>query len=119
MHKCFPIAGTKGFEGALYNWYSDARTYINLSSKEILQFHQMMKDFENIPHTSTERKFLENCERYKGFVRQTGRMINQDDAKALYYWFIVNMKKFTSFEDNRQKYFKELIKFLQQELGGY
>lgn len=118
-HKCFPIAGTKGFEGALYNWYSDARTYINLSSKEILQFHQMMKDFENIPHTSTERKFLENCERYKGFVRQTGRMINQDDEKALYYWFIVNMKKFTSFEDNRQKYFKELIKFLQQELGGY
>lgn len=117
-HGCFPIGTAKGFEGALYNWYYDARTYINLSSDEILKFHQMLKDFEKIPHTVTEKKFLDNCERYKGFVQQTGRMLDKSDEKSLYYWFIGNLKKYTSYEDNRRLYFKELINFLQDEIGG-
>lgn len=115
-HGCFPIGKTKGFEGALYNWYYDARTYFNLSSDEILKFHQMMKDFENIPHTVTEKKFLDNCERYKGFVQQTGRMLDKSDEKSLYYWFAGNLRRYTSYEDNRRLYFKELINFLREEI---
>lgn len=117
-HGRFPVSATKGFEGALYNWYYDARTYINLSSDEILKFHQMMKDFEKIPHTITEKKFLDNCERYKGFVLQTGRMLDKSDEKSLYYWFIGNLRKYASYEDNRRLYFKDLINYLQDKIGG-
>lgn len=115
---CFPNGAAKGFEGALYNWYYDARTYINLSSDEILKFHQMMKDFKDIPHTVTEKKFLDNCERYKCFVKQTGRMLERSDEKSLHNWFTKNLSKYTSYEDNRQQYFKELINFLQDEMGS-
>lgn len=115
---CFPIGSAKGFEGALYNWYYDARTYVNLSSDEILKFHQMMTDFEHIPHTVTEKKFLDNCERYKGFVLQTGRTLEKSDEKSLYYWFTGNLNKYISYDDNRRLYFKELINFLQDKIGG-
>lgn len=114
---CFPIGSVKGFEGALYNWYYDAKTYVNLSSDEILRFHQMMEDFEHIPHTVTEKRFLENCERYKGFVLQTGRLIDKSDVKSLYYWFRANLSKYISYKDNRHLYFKELINFIQNEIG--
>ena len=114
QNSCFPICSSKGFEGALYNWYNGAKTFINLSSEEIIEFHQMMKDFERIPHTLTEKKFLDNCERYKGFVKQTRRMISLKDDKTLYYWFMGNMKRYTTYEDQRRLYFKELINFLQE-----
>lgn len=114
---CFPIGTSKGFERSLYNWYYDAKTYINLSSDEILKFHQMMEEFNKTPHTVIEKKFLDNCERYKSFVLQTGRMLDESDEKSLYNWFIGNMRKYTSYEDNRRLYFKELINFLQDEIG--
>ena len=77
-----------------------------------------MKDFEKIPHTITEKKFLDNCERYKGFVLQTGRMLDKSDEKSLYYWFIGNLRKYASYEDNRRLYFKDLINYLQDKIGG-
>ena len=119
QHNHFPRGGVKGFEGALYNWYYEARTYINLSSDEILKFHQMMTDFEKIPHTVTEKNFLDNCDQYKGFVLQTGRMLDRSDEKSLYNWFTGNLRKYTSYEDNRRLYFKELINFLQDIIGGF
>ena len=118
-NRCFPIGSNKGFEGALYNWYYDARTYVNLSSVEILKFHQLMNDLERVPHTVIEKKFLENCNRYKGFVRQSGRMLNLDDEKSLYYWFVGNTKRYMSYDDNRRYYFKELINFLQNEIDSH
>lgn len=112
----FPSGSHLGFERALANWYNDARNYINLSSEEILKFHQMMNDFEKIPHTAKEKHFLENCELYKGYVRQFGRMLSIKDEKSLYCWFVGNLKKYMSYEDNRRFYFKELILFLQDEI---
>jgi hypothetical protein len=77
----------------------------------------MMEEFNKTPHTVIEKKFLDNCERYKSFVLQTGRMLDESDEKSLYNWFIGNMRKYSSYEDNRRLYFKELINFLQDEIG--
>lgn len=118
QHQCFPIGASRGFEGALYNWYYDARSYINMSSEEILAFHALMQELQYIPHNTSERKFLNNCEAYKSFVKLSGRMLTQKDETSLYMWFRTNMTKYTTYEDNRHHYFKELINYLQDEFGG-
>ena len=117
QHQCFPIGGSRGFEGALYNWYYDARSYLNMSSEEILAFHALMQELQLIPHNTPERKFLNNCEAYKTFVKQSGRMLTQKDEASLYLWFRTNLTKYTTYEDNRQHYFKELLRVLQEEFG--
>jgi len=117
QHQCFPSGVARGFEGALYNWYYDARSYLNLSSEEILAFHALMQELELVPHNTPERKFLNNCEAYKSFVKQTGRMLTQRDEASLYLWFRTNLTKYTTYEDNRRHYFKELMRVLQEEFG--
>lgn len=118
QHQCFPSGTARGFEGALYNWYYDARSYINLSSEEILAFHSLMQELILIPHNAPERKFLNNCDAYKSFVRQTGRMLMKKDEASLYLWFRTNLAKYSAYEDNRRHYFKELINYLQEEFGS-
>ena len=115
-HRCFPCGMGKGFEGALYNWYYDARSYINLSSDEIKAFHSLMQELLMIPHNVKERKFLNNCEAYKSFVKQTGRMLKKDDEEKLYSWFRKSLTRYPTYEDNRKKYFIDLIDYLHKNL---
>lgn len=117
-NKCFPIGTNKGFEGSLYGWYYDARSYSNMTSEEILSFHSLMEELKLIPHNLTERKFLNNCEMYETFVRQSGRMLTQEDDSSLYAWYNNNIVKYVTYNDNRRQYFKDLINFLQLKFGS-
>lgn len=117
QHNCFPIGNSRGYEGALYNWYYDTRNYKNLSSEEILSFHALMQELKLFPHNTQERKFLNNCDTYKSFVKQSGRMLTKSDDTGLFTWFRINISKYMEYEDNRHNYFKDLIDFLKEDLG--
>ena len=80
--------------------------------------NSFMQELQLIPHNTPERKFLNNCEAYKSFVKQSGRMLTQKDEASLYLWFRTNMTRYTTYEDNRRYYFKELLKVLQEQLGS-
>ena len=83
-----------------------------------MAFHSLMQELILIPHNAPERKFLNNCDAYKSFVRQTGRMLMKKDEASLYLWFRTNLAKYSAYEDNRRHYFKELINYLQEEFGS-
>lgn len=114
-NNCYPIGANKGFEGALYNWYLDSRTYIGLNSEEILIFHNLMKKYEKVPHTLFEKKFLKNCNLYMAFYKQSGRLLTQGDDKTLFSWFENNKEKYNLYTDNRKLYFQELINYLSKQ----
>lgn len=117
QHNCFPIGNSRGYEGALYNWYYDTRNFNNLSSEEILSFHALMQELKLVPHNTQERKFLNNCDTFKSFVKESGRMLTKSDDTGLFMWFRINKSKYMEYDDNRHIYFKDLINFLKEDLG--
>ena len=74
----------------------------------------MITELQDIPHTSYEFNFLINCNRYRDFVTQTGRMISREDDQQLHYWFYINKGRYMNYNDNRCKYFKDLLYFLSE-----
>ena len=92
---------------------------MNLSSEEILKFHQMLTDLALYPHTINELKFFNNCKRYREFADQAGRMLTRSDEPGLFYWFETNKERFIGYDDNRKIYFRNLLSFLTERLGNF
>lgn len=119
QNNCFPTTKGLGYESSLFNWYYDSKSYVNLSSEEILKFHQMLTDLALYPHTINELKFFNNCKRYREFANQAERMLTHSDEPGLFYWFETNKERFMSYDDNRKIYFKNLLSFLTDKLGDF
>jgi hypothetical protein len=116
-NQCFPCcSNSKGFEMSLYHWYYETKSYVGLSSEEILKFYNLMKELDEIPHNKREKDFLDNCVFYKEYALHVGRILTPEDDKKLYSWFVLNAKKFLTYKDNRCRYFKDLINFLQENI---
>lgn len=119
QNNCFPTTKGQGYESSLFNWYYDSKSYVNLSSEEILKFHQMLTDLALYPHTINELKFFNNCKRYREFANQAGRMLTRSDEPGLFYWFETNKERFMGYDDNRKIYFKNLLSYLAEKLGEF
>ena len=119
QNNCFPTTKGQGYESSLFNWYYDSKSYVNLSSEEILKFHQMLTDLALYPHTVNEFKFFNNCKRYREFANQARRMLTRSDEPGLFYWFETNKERFMGYDDNRKIYFKNLLSYLAEKLGDF
>ena len=118
-NKRYPEMRNLGYESMLIRWYNDARQLICLTDEQIEEFSETIKwlDQFHYPRNSNERNFLRQCELYKNFVSDTGRMVAQDDDASLNSWFSRANQNFSKWKDNRQVYFKELIKFISAKLS--
>lgn len=107
-HYRLPYSGN-GFEGYLYRWYYKANQYTDLSSKEILQFEELKRNIKHYPQNATEYNFLQNCNLYKDFVETNRRMLTIQDDPILYRWFYKASQDYTTWKDNRSKYYSQLL----------
>ena len=115
-NKHFPYCNQDGFEGYLYRWYFKAGQFTELSSGEILKFEMLKKDLAHYPHNSTEFNFLHNCNLYKMFVEGNNRMLEETDDPELFKWFYSASRNYTTYNDNRNKYYTQLLQYLSTKL---
>ena len=115
-NKRLPYSGQLGYEGYLYRWYHKASQYTDLSSEEILRFDALEMDIAHYPHNAKELKFLNNCNLYKSFVEGNNRMLKVEDDSALYNWFYVASRDYSSYSDNRKRYFVQLLQYITKVL---
>lgn len=115
-NKRYPLVNSQGFEGYLYRWHNKAKQLIDLSADEILKIDALEKELELYPHNITEHNFLHNCNIYKKFVEGNNRMLNINDDSKLYQWFYIASRDYSMYNDNRNKYFSQLLQFLSSEL---
>lgn len=111
-NKRYPLVTSQGFEGYLYRWHNKAKQLIDLSADEILKIDALEKELELYPHNITEYNFLHNCNIYKKFVEGNNRMLNINDDSKLYQWFYVASRDYSMYNDNRNKYFSQLLQYL-------
>lgn len=118
-HKRYPILNKQGYEGMLCRWHEDASNLTSLSDDEIITFSKTMNKLEqkHYPHGIKECNFLENCNQYKEFVSATGRLLNADDDKTMYYWFLKSSREYTTWEDNRKFYFQDLLEYIKKQMS--
>ena len=115
-NKHFPYCNQDGFEGYLYRWHFKAGQFTDLSSEEILKFEMLEKDLAHYPHNSTEFNFLHNCNLYKLFVEGNNRMLKDTDDPELFKWFYSASRNYSTYKDNRNKYFTQLLQYLSSKL---
>lgn len=111
-NKRYPLVNSQGFEGYLYRWHNKAKQLIDLSADEILKIDALEKELELYPHNITEYNFLHNCNIYKKFVEGNNRMLNINDDSKLYQWFYIASRDYSMYNDNRNKYFSQLLQYL-------
>lgn len=114
-NKRFPTAGL-GFEGLLYRWYQKASQLTELSPDEIVKFDALEKELALYPHNTNEYNFLHNCNLYKMFVEGNNRMLEETDDPELFKWFYSASRNYTTYNDNRNQYFKQLLQYLSSKL---
>ena len=114
-NKRFPTAGL-GFEGLLYRWYQKASQLTELSPDEIVKFDAFEKELAHYPHNTNEYSFLHNCNLYKMFVEGNNRMLEETDDPELFKWFYSASRNYTTYKDNRNQYFKQLLQYLSIKL---
>ena len=112
----FPYSGQLGYEGYLYRWHYKAGQLTELSADEILQFDALEKELSHYPHNATEYNFLHNCELYKSFVERNNRKLKAEDDSTLCNWFYAASRDYSTYNDNRNKYFSQLLNFLSTKL---
>jgi hypothetical protein len=114
-NKRFPTAGL-GFEGLLYRWYQKASQLTELSPDEIVKFDALEKELAHYPHNTNEYNFLHNCNLYKLFVEGNNRMLEETDDPELFKWFYSASRNYTTYNDNRNQYFKQLLQYLSSKM---
>ena len=114
-NKRFPAAG-QGFEGYLYRWYQKASQLTGLSSEEILKIDALGKELAYYPHNKKDYIFLHHCNLYKLFVEGNNRTPQKEDDSELYMWFYIASRNYNSYNDNRKKYFSQLLQYLSGKL---
>ena len=111
-NKRFPYSTEDGYEGYLYRWYYRASQLTDLTSDEILRIDALGKELSNYPHNATEYNFLQKCDLFKKFVEGNKRMLTKEDDSELFSWFYITKRNYSSFKDNRNKYFCQLPAFV-------
>lgn len=111
-----PYCGQNGYEGYLYRWHYKASQLADLSPDEIVKIDILDKELSHYPHNATENKFLHNCNLYKRFVEGNNRMLKESDDKDLFKWFYSASRDYSSYNDNRTKYFSQLLQYLSNKL---
>lgn len=104
-----PYCGQNGYEGYLYRWHYKASQLTDLSPEEIIKFDALEKEISYYPQNATEYGFLQNCNLYKKFVECNNRMLTKEDDSDLFNWFYKYSRSYSSLNDNRNKYFSQLL----------
>ena len=114
-NKRYP-SNDKGFEGFLNRWYQRAIKLTNLSAEEILNIDALEKELTHYPHNTIEYNFLHKCNLYKKFVEGNNRMLEETDDYDLFRWFNSASLNYSTFKDNRNRYFSQLLQYLSSKL---
>lgn len=114
-NKRYP-SNDKGFEGFLNRWYQRAIKLTDLSAEEILKFDALEKELTHYPHNTIEYNFLHKCNLYKKFVEGNNRMLEETDDYDLFRWFNSASLNYSTFKDNRNRYFSQLLQYLSSKL---
>ena len=115
MNKRYPISNQE-YEGYLYRWHYRSSQLTELSAEEIIKFDALEKELSHYPHNTIEYNFLHNCDLYKKFVEGNNRMLTESDDRELFKWFYSASREYSTYNDNRNKYFSNLLKYLSQVL---
>lgn len=117
-HGWHPLSGSTGLEGYLYRWAYKLNRSDEASAEMKQRLADLMGQLSSYPRTTTEIKFLRDCESYKNFVIQYERMVELVDDPLLCTWFKKWEFEHKRLSDNRKHYFEELLSFLKEKLGS-
>ena len=115
-NKRFPYSTEDGYEGYLYRWYYRASQLTDFTSDEILKIDALGKELSYYPHNAIEYNFLQKCDLFKTFVDGNKRMLNKEDDSDLFNWFYNTSRNYSTYNDNRKKYFGQLLEYLSDAL---
>lgn len=112
----YPLASGGDTEGSLQRWYFNVlKGVIDTTYEQRIEFNQLVEEYTSasVPQSETENKFYNNCIEYKYFLKKFHKLPNTTNGEDLYSWFNRSKSRYEGFIDNRYKYFRELIVYIE------
>lgn len=116
-HGWHPLSGSSGLEGYLYRWAYHLNHSEDDHDNQKQRLTELRDKLSSYPRTTKEIKFLRDCENYKQFVTQNGRMVELWDDPILSAWFKKWIDGHKRLTDGRKRHFENLLSFLTDTLG--
>lgn len=101
-------------EDSLKRWQTNViKRILDVSDEQINLLKEYMKSNAHLPQNGKELRFYKTCKEYLDFVEENYELPSY--PSPLYYWFKKNLNSYMEYEDNRKRFFTNLI----SELNSY
>ncbi len=118
-YKRWPFASGGDEEASLSRWvYNHSRRGLlqGYNPGEAMQIEKLQEEYAHLPRNNSEYEFQNKCLDFRIFLEKAFRLPNEDSTNEyeseLAIWFKKVKSKKDSYEDNKQKYFNELLEYL-------
>lgn len=113
LKKRMPFSNGDEEEMSLSRWINNIfKGNINATKDQLKSLEKFMKQNDTIPQNGFEYKFKQMCDQIKIFVFQNFTLPKFKTNPTEYLWFKKHLDKYKAYEDNRKKYFDDLLTYL-------
>lgn len=118
-HKRMPNLMGDEEEKSLAHWKTNVKSnIIDCTQEQRDSLERFISENQSLPQNGTEDKFLQMCDAIKVFVSKNLCLPKIKEMPSEYTWLMKNLKKYSSYADNRKRFFEELLEYLK-DYGFY
>lgn len=101
-------------EESLKRWQVNVlKRVLDVTDEQVEQLEQFINENSHLPVNGREVNFYKNCKEYMSFVER--EFVLPSNPHPLYFWFNKHINSYQEYNDNRAKFFSNLI----SELNAY
>lgn len=114
-NKAMPCQGAPDpREASLSRWIDNALTRkIKIEDEYLEVLRRFIDMHKEIPQNCREKIFLANCKAFIAFVKKNHGHPGYKTCPSLYNWFIKNYHVYRNYNDNRTRYFENMLSKLK------
>lgn len=101
-----------GFEQAdtLKRWqFNVYKRHIEVTDEQFNRLQAYIASKADLPSNGLEVRYYKKCQEYWDYVKTNYEMPSEDSNPVLYSWFNKNLSLYVSYNDNRRRFFKNLL----------
>lgn len=113
LKKRMPISNGDEEEMSLSRWINNIfKGNINVTNDQLKSLEEFMEQNKTIPQNGFEYKFKQMCDQIKILIFKNFTLPKLKTNPTEYFWFKKNLAKYKTYEDNRKRYFEDLLSYL-------
>lgn len=109
-HQRHPYASGEESEETLCRWRTNVmKRILDVTDEQVEALKGYINSTLDLPQNGSEVKFQQHCHEYLKFYQLHHRHVTSSESQLLYKWYAKNSRIYCDYQDNRTRYFEDLI----------